>query len=165
MQRMPVTSTFCPTSYPAPQPREYPNHDYSHLHPAYPTSCQHVSCQSSAEELEERRYQQALAAISDYHHRQAEKGAAARRQQQAEASHQRYLASLARDLERQRQQEELLASRLARARRTQQAQARLAAAERQIAVNEFLRQRKDARSVVVSYSHCRIGSNLPSESR
>ena len=112
----------------------------------YPTPRQHFD-QPSVEELEEREYQQALMVVSDYRHRQAEKGAATRRQQQAEAARRRYLASMAKELEQRRQQEELLAASRAEALRTQWALDRLAAAERQIAVDGFLRQPKGAQSV------------------
>jgi hypothetical protein len=113
------------------------------------TASQRFFSQPSAEELEEHEYQRALAVISNHHHRQAEKEAVTRRQQQAAAARQRHLASLAAELEQRRQQAELLASHHAKIVRTQRAQARLAAAECQFAVKEFLRQ------------VCRICTHLP----
>ena len=148
----PVASPLHSTSYLALQTHEYPNQGYYYPHPRfvvspYTASQQRFSSQPSAEELEEREYQRALAVISNHHRRQAEKEAATRREQQAAAARQRHLASLAAELEKRRQQAELLASQHAKIVRTQQAQARLAAAERQFAVNDFLRQLKGARSV------------------
>jgi hypothetical protein len=152
---LPVTPALHSTSYLAPQPYEYPDQGYYHLHPnvprfaasLYPASQRRFFSQPSAEELEEREYQQALAIISNHRRRQAEKEAAIRRQQQAEAARQRYLVSLAAELEQQQQHTELLASRRVEVIRAQQARACLAAAERQLAVKEFFRQVKGVPSV------------------
>jgi hypothetical protein len=150
----PVASPPHSTSYLALQTHEYPNQGYYYPHPRfvispYTASQQRFFSQPSAEELEEHEYQRALAVISNHHRRQAEKEAVTRRQQQAAAARQRHLASLAAELEQRRQQAELLASHHAKIVRTQQAQARLAAAEHQFAVKEFLRQ------------VCRICTHLP----
>ena len=149
---LPATSTLHLTSYLAPQTYEYLDQDYHHTHPngprfAYPASQQHSSSQTSTEELGEHEYQRALAVISNYNRHRAEKEANIRRQQQAEVARQRHLASVSTQLEEQRQQAELLASHRAEVIRTQQARARLAAAERQLAVKEFLCRSKDARPV------------------
>ena len=145
---LPATSGLPPTPFLAPQQREYPVHTFYRPHPnafrstlpTYFAPQQHLFDQHSAEELEEREYQRAVAVISNYRHRQAEKEAAKRRQQQAEAARRRYLASMTKELEQRRQQEELLATSRAEALRTQWARDRLATAERQIAVDRFLRQ-------------------------
>jgi len=75
--------------------------------------------------------------VSNYHRRQAEKEATARRHRQAEAARQRDIV-LAIELEQRRRRAELVASHHAEIIRTRRARDRLAAAERQIAVNEFL---------------------------
>ena len=147
---LPATSILLPTSYPAPQRHEYPNHAFYNLYPnasqpgpsTYPTSRQHFFGQPSVEEPEGREYQQALTVIYNYRRQQAEKEVTTRRQQRAEAARRRYLASMAKDLAQRRQQEELLATGRAQALRTQWARDRLATAERQIAVDGFLRQLK-----------------------
>ena len=146
---LPATSVLLPASYPAPQRHEYPNRAFYNPHlnvsqpgpSTYPAPRQRFFGQATAEELEEREYQQALAVISNYRHQQAEREVAMRRRQ-AEAARRRYLASMTKDLEQRRQQEELLATSRAEALRTQWARDRLATAERQIAVDRFLRQLK-----------------------
>ena len=147
---LPATSVLLPASYLAPQRHKYPNRAFYNNAPqpgpsAYPAPRKHF--QPSAEELEEREYQQALTVIYNYRHRQAEKEAATRRQQQAEAARRRYLASMANELEQRRQQEELFAAGRAEALRTQWARDRLATAERRIAVDGFLRQLTGPQSV------------------
>ena len=137
------------------QPYEYPGQGYYHLHPnvprfsvpPYPASQQRFFRQPSAELEELREYRRALAVISNCRLRQVEKDAAIRQRQQAEADRQRYLTSLATELEHQRRQEELFASHRAEIIRTQQARARLAAAERQLAVNGFLGRVKGTQPV------------------
>jgi hypothetical protein len=84
--------------------------------------------------------------VANHRRRQAEKEAAIRRQQQAEAHRQRYFAALAAELE-QRRQEELLAARRAEFIHSQQARARLVAAERQHALQVYLQQLKGAEPV------------------
>jgi hypothetical protein len=84
--------------------------------------------------------------VANHRRRQAEKEAAIRRQQQAEAHRQRYFAALAAELE-QRRQEELLAARRAEFIHSQQARARLVAAERQRALQVYLQQLKGAEHV------------------
>jgi hypothetical protein len=141
--------------YLAAQPYEYPNQGYYHLHPnvprfaasLYPASQRCFFTQRSAEELKERECQQTLAIISNHHCRRAEKEAAIRRQQQAEVVHQRYLVSLAAELEQQRQHAELLASRHVEVIRAQQARACLATAEHQLAMKEFFCHVKGVPSV------------------
>ena len=138
-----------------PHSYDYSDQGYYQLHPnvpqfatpLYPASQQRFFHQPTAEELEEREYQQALSVISNYRRRQAEKEAAICRQRQAAAARQRYIDSLTAELEQQRQQAELLASHRAKIIRTQQARARLAAAERQFAANEYLGQLKGAQPV------------------
>ena len=168
---LPATSTPHPTSHLAPPSYEYPNQGYYHLHPnvprlavpPYPASQQRFFRQPSAEELQESEYRHALTVITNYHRRQIEKEAATHRQEQAEAARQRHLASLRAEFEQRRRQEELLASHSAEVIRTQRARARLAAAERQLAVNEFLGRFKGAQPVCFVLSSRRIGSNSPSE--
>ena len=116
--------------------------------------------QPSAEELEEREYRQALEVIANHRRRQAEEQAAIRRQQLAEAARQRYFAALAAKLE-QRRQEELLAARRAELIRARQVRERLVAAERQHAINAFLRQLDGPRPVCDFRIHviCTLNSN------
>ena len=152
---LPTTPALHPSSYLTPQPYPYSNKNFYNICPngprfgvaPLPTSQQPFFRQPSAEELEEREYERALAVIYNYRLRHAEKEAVTRRQQQAEAARQRYLAQSGNELEQQRQQEELLAARRAETLRMQQARARLAAAERQIAVNEMLRRPKATQQV------------------
>ena len=152
---LPPTPVLHSSSYFAAQPYDYPNQGYYHLHPnvprfaasVYPASQRRFFAQPSAEELEEREYQQALAIISNHRRRRAEKEAAIRRQRQVEVARQRYLVSLAAELEQRRQHAELLASRRVEVIRAQQARARLAAAERQLAVKEFFREVEGVPSV------------------
>ena len=157
---LPATPAIRPTSYPAPQPYGYyPSPDYYSYDdaprftaPSYPS---HRSSfwHPSAEELEEREYRQALEVVANHRRRQAEKQAAIRRQQLAEAARQRYFAALAAEVEQQRH-EELLAARRAEFIRSQQARARLAAAERQHAVDTFLRQLKGPQPVCNACCRC-----------
>ena len=143
---IPATSPILPASYLPSQPYEhYFNHNYhSHHHaprfavPSYPSRVDFLR-QPSAEELEEREYRQALEIIANHRRRQAEEQAAIRRQQLAETARQRYFAALAAELE-QRRQEELLAARRSELIRAQRARERLVAAERQHAIDAFLRQ-------------------------
>ena len=154
---LPGTPTLRPTSCRAPQSYECQNQGYYQLHPSvsrfavppYPASQQRFFHQPSAEQLEEREYQRALAVISNYHRRQTEKKAAAYRHRQAEDSCQRDLA-LAIELEKRRQRAELIASHRAKILRTRRARERLAAAERQIAVNEFLGRLRGGQPVCCS---------------
>ena len=165
---LPATSSSSQSNpHLAPQLCEYPDQGYYHLHPnvprfavpPYPASQQRFFHQPSAEELEERGYQRALAAISNHHHSEAEKEAAIRRHRQADAVHQQYLTSLTVQLERQRRQQEFLVFHNAEVIRTQQARARLAAAERQLAVNEFLGRSKGTQPVCCMRILPVIGSN------
>jgi len=141
---LPGTPTLHPTPL-APRSYKSQNQGYYQLHPnvprfavpPYPTSQQRFFHQPSAEQLEEREYHRAIAVISNYHRRQAEREATARRHRQAEAAHQRDLV-FAIELEQRRRREELVTSHRAEIIRTRQARTRLAAAERRIAVDEFL---------------------------
>ena len=167
---LPETSATRPTSYFGPRPYEhypsqdyypypsrddyrYPSRDYYQYHdsprfavPSYPAPQLDYFRQPSAAELEEGEYQRALEVVANHRRRQAEKEAAIRRQQQAEAHRQRYFAALAAELE-QRRQEELLAARRVELIRSQQARARLVAAERQRALQVYLQQLKGAEPV------------------
>ena len=152
----PDTPALRPTSYFAPRSYEHPNQGYFQLHPnvprfvvpPYPASQQRFFHQPSEEEIEEREYRRAVAVISNHRRRQAENEAAIRRQRQVEVAHQRDLDSLVVELERRRRrQAEFLSSHQAEIIRTRQALDRLAAAERQIAMNEFLGRVKGAQSV------------------
>ena len=118
--------------------------------PPYPASQQRFFHQHPAEQPEEREYERALAVISNYHRHQAENEATARRHRYAEAARQRYLA-VAIELEQRRQRAELVASHRAEILRTHQARARLAAAEYQIAVNQFLGRSRGNQPVRCSY--------------
>jgi len=150
---IPTTSAVRPASYLAPQPYEYyPSRGYYHHHdtpqfavPSYPSQLDFFR-QPSVEDLEEREYHRALEVVASHRRRQAEKEAAIHRQQLTEATRQRYFAALAAELEQQRR-EELIAARRAEYIRSQQAGARLVAAERQQAVDAFLRQLKGAQPV------------------
>ena len=152
---LPATSALPPTTFLAPHQREHPVRAFYRLHPnvfqstlpTYSAPQQHLFDQPSAEELEEREYQRAVAVIYNYRHRQAEKEVATRRQQRAETARRRYLASMAKELEERRQQEELFAAGCAQVLHTQWARDRLAAAERRIAMDGFLRQLKGPQSV------------------
>ena len=151
---IPATSAIRPTSYLASQPYEpqsydyypsqgfYPLHDTprfsAHSYPSYP-SHRDFFARPSAEELEEREYRQALEVVVNHRRRQAEKEVAIHRQQLAEAARQRYSDALAAELE-QRREAHLLAARCAGSIRSQQARARLAAAERQHALSGFQQQ-------------------------
>ena len=147
------TPALRPSSYFAPRSYEHPNQGYFQLHPnvprfvvpPYPASQQRFFHRPSEEEIEEREYRRAVAVISNYRHRQAEKEAAIRRQRQAEVAH---FDSLVVELERRRRQAEFLSSHQAEIIRTQQALDRPAAAERQIAMNEFLGRVKGAQSEI-----------------
>ncbi|KAF9644458.1 hypothetical protein BDM02DRAFT_3121896 [Thelephora ganbajun] len=105
---LPTTSALHPTSYLIPQPYEYQNQvsysSYSNVPrsrvPLCPSPQQHLFSQSSAEELEEREHQRALAVISNHRRRRAEGEVAIHQQQQAEAARQQYLAFLATELRR-----------------------------------------------------------------
>lgn len=150
---LPTTSAIRPTSYFPPQPYEYyPSQGYYASHdvpqfttPSYPSNLDFYR-RPSAEELEEREYKRALEVIVDHRRRQAEKEAAIRRQQLAETARQRYLAALVAEL-KQRRQEELLAARRVEFIRSQQARARLVAAERQQVLRAFLHQLKGPQPV------------------
>ena len=138
------------------QPYEYPDQGYYYLHPnvprfadpPYPASQQRFFRQPSAELEELHEYRRALAVISNRRLRQVERDTAIR---------QRYLTSLATELEHQRQQKELLASHRAEIIRTQQARARLAAAERRLAVNEFLGRVKGTQPVCIVFVYSQWG--------
>ena len=151
---LPAASTTRPTSYLAPQPYEHPfsqgYYPYSDaprfVVPSYSTPQPHFLREPSPEELEEREYQRALEVVANHRRRQAE--VAIHRQQQAR---QRYLSALAAELEQQRQ-EEILAARRAEFARSQRARARLVAAERQDALDEFLRQLEETRPVCHVYT-------------
>jgi len=151
---LPATSAIRSTSYLVPQPRDYrPSQGYHHYHdaprfavPSYPAPELDFFHQPLTEELEEREYRRALDVVANHRRRQAEKEAAICRQQLAEAARQWYFAALAAELE-QRRQEELLAARRVESIRSQQARARLVAAERQHALNAFSQQLKGAQAV------------------
>jgi len=166
---LPTTSTIRPTSYLTPPPYQYhPNQGYYRYPEAPQFAVPHYSAprppffpQPSVEELEENEYRRALEVVANRRRRQAaEEAAIRRRQQQAEAARQRYFAILASEDEQQRQ-EELLVARRAELIRSQQAQARLAASERQHAVGALLRQLGGAQPVCRLYTHCRPSSNQP----
>ena len=158
---LPATPTVHSTSRLPPQSYERPNQDYYQVHsnvpriavPPYPASQQRFFHQYPVEELEEREYLRALAVISNYRRRQAEKEATIRRQRQAEAARRSDLYSLAAEFEQRRQEAEFLTSDPAEVIRTRYARARLAATERQIAVNEFMGQLKGVPPV------CRVFSS------
>lgn len=114
--------------------------------PSYPASQAQFFHQFSAEETEESEYLRALEVVANHRRRRIAEEAAFRRQQQAEAARQRYFAALAAELEQQRQ-EESLAVRRAEFVRSQPAIARSIAAERQHALNVFLRQLEGTQSV------------------
>ena len=150
---LPATSAVRPISYLAPQSYDYYPSQGSYPYrdaprfavPSYPPQRDFFR-HPSAEELEEREYRRALEVVANHRRRQAEQEAAIHRQQLAEATHQRYFAALAAELEQQRQ-EELLSARRAQLIRSQQAQAHLVAAERQHALDAFLRQLEGAQPV------------------
>ena len=150
---IPPTSATHPTSYLSPQPHGYyprsgcrPHYDtHPFAVPSYQSNLD-LFRQPSAEEIEEREYQRALEVIVNHRRRQVEKEAAIRRHQLAEAARRQYFTALAAELEQQHQ-EELLAARRAEFIRSQQARARLVAAERQQALNAFLLQSKGAQPV------------------
>ena len=158
---IPATSAIRPTSYLASQPYEpqsydyypsqgfYPLHDTprfsAHSYPSYP-SHRDFFARPSAEELEEREYRQALEVVVNHRRRQAEKEVAIHRQQLAEAARQRYSDALAAELE-QRREAHLLAARCAGSIRSQQARARLAAAERQHTRSGFQQQQRGPQPV------------------
>ena len=143
---LPETSAVRSASYLTPQSYEYyPSHVYYSNHgaprfaaPSCPSQLDFLR-QPSVQEFEEREYRRALEVIANHRHRQAEKEALIRRQRLAEAARQRYFAALASELE-QRRQEQLLAARRSGFIRSQQARARLVAAERQHALGPFLKQ-------------------------
>ena len=145
----PATSTIRPASYLAPQQYEYyPSQGYYPYRdgprfaaPSYRDPRLRFFHQPPGEELEESEYQRALQVVASHRRRQAEQEAVIRRQRQAEAARQQYFAALAAELE-QRRREELLAARRAEFIRSQQVRARLAAAERRLALDAFLRQLK-----------------------
>ena len=149
----PTASPIYPTSYSSPQlhgcrpiHHDYLDYDAHRFNSqSYPSNLDFF-LQPSAEELEEREYQQALEVVVNHRRRQAEKEAVIRRQQLAEAARRQYFAVLAAELER-RQQQELLAARRAEFVRSQQARARLLAVERQHALNAFLQQSKGLQPV------------------
>ena len=150
---LPAISTIRPASYITPQPYEYhPTYGYYHHRDAsrfaVPSSPSQLDFfrQPSVEELEEHEYQRALEVVASHRRRQAEKQNAIRRQQLAEATRQRYFTALAAEVEQQRQ-EQLLAARRSELIRSQQARARLIAAERQYALDAFSRQLNGARPV------------------
>ena len=150
---LPATSAVRPASYLAPQSYDYyPSQGYyPYRHaprlavPSYPSQRDFFR-HPSAEELEEHEYRRALEVVANHRRRQAEQEAVIHRQQLAEATRQRYFAALAAELEQQRQ-EELLAAHRAQLIRSQQARAHLVAAERQHALDAFLRQFEGARPV------------------
>ena len=154
---LPTTSATRPVSYLTPQPYEYyPSHGYYPYRDASPFATPprpHLDFfhQPSVEELEEREYQRAVEVVANHRRRQIEKEAIIRRQQLAESARQRYFTALAAELE-QRRQEELLAARRSEFIRSQQARARLVAAERQHALDAFLGQLGGARPVCHIYS-------------
>ena len=173
---LPTTSAVRPTSYLSPQTSQYyPDQDY-YRHPEvprfavspYPAPRPHSYYQPSVEELEETEYQRALEIVANHRRRKAAEEAAIRRHQQAEAARRQYFAVLAAELEQQ-QQEELIAARRAEVIRSQQARARLAAAERQRALGELClcRQHGGAQPVRCLYTHWGSGSNqfLPQVTR
>ena len=150
---LPATSVVRPTSYFTPQSYEYyPSHSHYSYHgaprlaaPSYLSQLDFFR-RPSVEEFEEREYRRALEVITIHRHRQAEKEAVIRRQQLAEAARRRHSAALAAELEQHRQ-EQLLAARRSEFIRSQQARARLIAAERQHALSAFLKQLKGAQQV------------------
>ena len=93
----------------------------------------------------------------NHRRRQVAEEAAIRRQRQAEAARQQYFAILAAELEQQRQEE--FATRRAEFIRSQQARARLVAAERQHAVVALLQQLGGAQPVCRSYFYWRPSSD------
>ena len=163
---LPTTSTARPTSYLTSQPCRYHSNQGYPRYPevpqlavsSYPAPRQHLFYQPSAEELEEIEYRRALEVVANHRRRQAAQEAAIRRQQQAETARRQYFAILAAELEQQRQ-DELLAARRAEFIRSQQARARLVAAERRHAVGALLQQLGGAQPVCHSYVHRRPGSN------
>ena len=92
--------------------------------------------------------------------RRAAEEAAIRQQQHAEAARQQYFAILAAELEQQRQ-EELVVARRAEFIRSQQARARLVAAERQRAVGALSQQLGGAQPVCRLHVHSKHSSNQP----
>ena len=171
---LPSTSAVRPTSYLTPQPYQYYSNQSYHPYPEapryavspYPAPRQHFYYQPSEEELEESEYRRALEVVANHRRRQAAEEAAIRRQQHAEAARQQYFAILAAELEQQRQ-EELLAARRAEFVRSQQARARLVAAERQHAVGALLQQLGGSQPVRCLYVHRKPGPNqhLPQVTR
>ena len=169
---LPTTSNIRRASYLTPHPYEY--HPGQYYHPHYdvprsvvPSYSSHFDLpyQPSAEELEEYEYRQALEVVANHRRRQAVKETAARRQQLACAYRQRYLAALEAELERDRR-EELFVARRAELIRSQQARARLAAAERQHAFNTYLGQLKGPQPVcsLCGCTECSILICLPPRS-
>ena len=143
---LPATSAIRPTLNLGPQSYDYyPSQGYYPYRdapqfavPSYPSQRDFFR-HPSAEELEEREYRRALEVVATHRRRQAEQEAIIHQQQLAEATHQRYFAALVAELEQQRQ-EELLSAHRAQLIRPQQARAHLGAAERQHALDAFLRQ-------------------------
>lgn len=150
---LPATSAVGPASYLAPQSYDYyPSQVYYPYRdaprfavPSYPSQRDFFR-HPSPEELEEHEYRRALEIVANHRRRQAEQEAVIHRQQLAEATRQRYFAALAVELEQQRQ-EELLVARRAQLIRSQRARALLVAAERQHALDAFLRQFEGAQPV------------------
>ena len=142
---LPATPAIRPGSYLVPQPYEYSfSQSYQHNRdpgrfstPPHPASKPHFFRRHSHEELEESEYRRALEIVANRRRRQAEQEAAIHRRHRVEVARQRYFAALTAELE-QRRQEEVFAVRRAESIRSQQARARLVAAQRQHALGAFL---------------------------